>query len=295
MDIRELKIFRHLAMSLHFAKSARECHVTASTLTRIIQRMEEELGKKLFIRDNRTVELSPAGTIFREYVEDVIGRWETMQNQLSSEQKLAGEISLYCSVTAAYSILPVILQTFREIHPEVHIKLQTGDAAQALGKLENREIDIVIAALPEALSERLLSMPIMETPLVCIGPSRFPETVIRHNDEIDWQRTPQVVAEIGLSRERVDAWLRKKDVQPNIYAEVAGNEAIIAMVSLGCGIGVVPELVLEKSPVRDKIEILEKSAELSPFIVGICTSRKSMERPQIKAFWKVAEKEGGSI
>ncbi|MCI5130898.1 MAG: HTH-type transcriptional activator IlvY, partial [Candidatus Electrothrix sp. EH2] len=76
---------------------------------------------------------------------------------------------------------------------------------------------------------------------------------------------------------------------PNIYAEVAGNEAIIAMVSLGCGVGIVPRLVLEKSPVREEISILDLSPRLSPFFIAVCTMRKKVRSPQVQAFWEIAE------
>ncbi len=47
---------------------------------------------------------------------------------------LSGELRLFCSVTAAYSHLPPILDRFRAEHPQVEIKLDTGDAADAVEK-----------------------------------------------------------------------------------------------------------------------------------------------------------------
>ncbi|RJX28067.1 MAG: HTH-type transcriptional activator IlvY, partial [Desulfurivibrio sp.] len=59
--------------------------------------------------------------------------------------------------------------------------------------------------------------------------------------------------ERGLGRRRLDKWFQERGITPNIYAQVAGNEAIITMVGLGCGIGVVPQLVLDKSPMLDQV------------------------------------------
>ncbi len=61
MDLRDLKTFLHLAESRHFGRSARAMHVSPSTLSRQIQRSEEDLGQPLFVRDNRTVTLTEAG------------------------------------------------------------------------------------------------------------------------------------------------------------------------------------------------------------------------------------------
>ena len=76
-------------------------------------------------------------------------------------------------------------------------------------------------------------------------------------------------------------------IKPDIYAEVTGNEAIIAMVYLGCGIGLVPEMVLEKSPVADTISIIEFNPPLDPFSIGICVNRKKLSNT-IDAFLQTA-------
>ena len=85
MDNRELKLFKHLASSLHFGQTSRACHVTPSALTRIIQRLEEELGETLFLRDNRSVSLTTAGRAFRSYADDVLQRFEVLRGDLSTE------------------------------------------------------------------------------------------------------------------------------------------------------------------------------------------------------------------
>jgi len=288
MDNRDLKLFKHLATSLHFGQTSRACHVTPSALTRIIQRLEEELGESLFLRDNRSVSLTAAGKVFRSYADDVLQRFELLQGDLSTEDMLSGEISLYCSVTAAYSILPEIFQKFRTVYPDVHINLQTGDAAQALSKLQNRDVDITVAALPDNLPQRVEFLKILETPLVFIVPSAFPETIYLLGKQIDWRKTPIIMADFGLSRERIDRWFYEKEIVPNVYAQVAGNEAIIAMVALGCGVGVVPELVLEKSPLQEQVDIVRVDPELKSFSIGICTMKKNMRLPQVEAFWQVA-------
>jgi LysR family positive regulator for ilvC len=257
-------------------------------LTRIIQRLEEDLGEALFLRDNRSVSLTAAGKVFRSYADDVVQRYELLQGELSGDGVLAGEISLYCSVTAAYSILPAIIKKFRAIHPNVHIKLQTGDAALALTRLQNREADITVAALPDSLPEGVEFLKILETPLVFISPVSFPETVQYGIDGIDWAKTPVIIPDFGLSRERIDRWFRAKRIDANVYAQVAGNEAIIAMVALGCGVGVVPGLVLEKSPLEEQIEIIAVEPELKPFSIGICIRKKQVRLPQVEAFWEIA-------
>jgi LysR family transcriptional regulator, positive regulator for ilvC len=285
MDIRAIRIFAHLAHSLHFGRTSRACNLTPSALTRTIQRIEEELGMPLFRRDNRSVSLTPAGEIFKHYAEEAELRWQTLQRELADDKTLRGEISLYCSVTAATSILPRILRAFRQAHPGVQIKLQTGDAAEALDRLNNREAEVTIAALPEQLPPAVVFVELAQTPLVFIEPADDAE--FSTGDDIDWHQIPVILAERGLSRVRIDRWFKEKGIQPHVYAEVAGNEALLAMVGLGCGVGVVPKLVLEKSPLRDRVRMFEVTPELTPFTIGACTLVKHLTNPVIQAFWAI--------
>jgi len=291
MNIRDLELFRHLAASLHFGRTSLECNITPSGLTRTIQRLESEVGEPLFARNNRSVMLTPAGLAFKEYCEETLGRWTDFRNTLRSDTVLRGELSLYCSVTAILSILPRIFGRFRKTHPQVMIRLQTGDAARALTKLQAREVDIAIAALPDTLPEGLDFIELVQTPLLFILPKFFPDIVVWRHGEIDWQKTPVILPSEGLSRTRGEKWFADKGIAPYIYSQVAGNEAIIAMVSMGCGVGIVPRLVLEKSSLNGEVAILDISPQLEPFSVGACTTVKNRRNPVVQSFWRIVEQE----
>ena len=288
MDIRNLKLFRHLAGTLHFARTSQACYITPSALTRVIQRLESELGETLFLRSNRSVELTPAGEAFKQYADDVIQRWDRLKDELSSDSVLKGELSIYCSVTAAYGILPDIMAKYRRAYPHVRIHLETGDPAKALTKLFNQDADLVIAALPDILPEDLVFQVLSETPLVFIAPRHFPEIIVEKNGKTDWEKTPLIIPDHGLSRDRIDGWFARVNFIPCVYSEVAGNEAIIVMVSLGCGLGLVPRLVLEKSPFFDQVRVLDESPELPPFVIGLCTREKNLVNPRVNALWRIA-------
>ncbi|PHR29823.1 MAG: HTH-type transcriptional activator IlvY [Desulfotalea sp.] len=291
MNIRELELFRHLSSSLHFGKSALECNITPSGMTRTIQRLENEIGVPLFFRNNRTVTLTPAGILFKDYCDDTISRYQLFQNDLKSDAVLRGELTLYCSITAILSILPKIFQKYRTTHPYVSLHVQTGDAANALNMLRTREVDIAIAALPDQHFPEIEFLELTETPLLFISPKFFPETVCYTKDGIDWKKTPFIFPSKGLSRTRVETWFAEKGIRPYIYSQIAGNEAIISMVAMGAGVGIVPQLVLEKSGLKNEIEVLETSPRLKPFVVGACALAQSRENNLVRSFWSIVERE----
>ena len=290
MDIRALNLFLHLAGTLHYGQTSSACNITRSGLTRTIQRIEQEIGEQLFLRDNRSVSLTRAGELFREYASDIINRHRKLQIQMAAEHKLAGELSLYCSVTAILSILPGIITRFRHTYPDIHINLQTGDAALALARLERREADLTIAALPDKLPKQIVFMKILETPLIFIVPKDY-ELSGSTISATNIGKIPVIMPKQGLSRKRCERWFARKNISPAIYSHVAGNEAMIAMVAMGCGIGVVPKLVLESSPLHSSVEVWDVRPVLEPFSVGICTTRALKRTPVVEAFWQIAEQE----
>ncbi len=294
MNIRELELFRHLASTLHFARTSVECNITASGLTRTIQRLESEVGEPLFFRNNRSVSLTPAGRLFKEYCEETISRWATLQNSLQNDTALRGELAIYCSVTAVFSILPRLFARFRKAHPRVTLRMQTGDAARALPRLQGKEVDIAVAALPDHLPENIDFVTLAKTELVFILPKKSPETVAYSRGAIDWEKTPVILPSEGLGRLRGERWFADKGVTPHVYAQVSGNEAIIALVGMGCGVGIVPQLVLEKNSLREEVQVLQPRPPLTPFTVGVCTLAKSQRNPVVRAFWEIVEEEAAA-
>ncbi len=290
MNIKSLQLFIHLCESKSFAKTATAMHISPSALSRQIQKLEQSTGQALFSRDNRSVELTPSAQKLLPVALKIVSEWQSYHAQLSGhEAELKGEIRLFCSVTASYSHLPELLSDFRLQHPFIEFKLSTGDPAQAIEKVLADEVDVAISAKPEQLPARIEFETISEIPLSVIAPagvSNFAEALQKESP--DWSTIPFIVPESGTARERANAWFKTMKIKPNIYAQVSGHEAIVSMVALGCGVGIAPDVVINNSPVKDKIQRL-KVASIRPFKLGVCCKRTQLDNPLVKALWQVAQ------
>jgi LysR family positive regulator for ilvC len=293
MDTRALELYLHLAETLSFSRTAEQRHMSLSAVSRTLQRIESEVGQRLFERDKRSVRLNRAGEQFRQYAQRSLLDWQRLTGELGPHgDEMRGEVSVYCSVTASYSVLSPILERFRADYPGIEIMLHTGDQADAVGHvLEGRE-DIAVAACPDDLASKLDFLTLLHSPLLFIAPG-FTCAVseqLAAGVDVDWTAVPFIVAERGLSKERLDHWFQARGEKPKIYAQVAGHEAIAAMVGLGLGVGVVPKLVLENSTYRDKLTILPVEPLLGPFPVGLCVRQQRLENPLVRAFWQAAQR-----
>ncbi|MGD9859051.1 MAG: HTH-type transcriptional activator IlvY [Marinobacterium sp.] len=292
MDTRTLRLFLSLADTLHFGRSSEACHVSPSTLSRAIKQLEDSLGVELFLRDNRSVQLTPEGMRFAQYAREALQQWEQVRHSLlESASELQGEISVYCSVTASYSFLYSLLSRFRQLYPRVEIKLHTGDPEHAIARVQSGREEISIAARPAHLPAGVAFRPIDRTPLLFIAPASEPSDTL--GNEAQWSRQPMILPESGISRDRVNQWFSRRHIQPRIYAQVAGNEAIVSMVSLGFGIGVVPQIVLDNSPLADRVRVLPVSPALEPYEIGLFALERKLRSPLIRAFWSLLD--NGSV
>jgi len=288
VDLKSLKMFVHLTQTLHFGKTAEASHISASTLSRVIQRLESELGSSILHRNNRSVVLTHAGQQFKKYAEQQLEQWQLLQLSLNQKQaELHGKLHIYCSVTAAYSHLPPLLERFRQQHPLVEIVLSTGDAADAFEQVQQQAVDFAIAVKPESLSRTFYFQHLANVPLSVIAPTMACKVQQQLQDgPCLWSEIPIILPEHGVARKRFEYWYRKKQQgKPNIYATVSGHEALVSMVALGCGIGIAPQVVVENSPVKSRVQYLADVGEIAPFDLGISCLNQSRDQTLINAFF----------
>jgi len=295
MEIRACQVYLQLADTLHFGRTATLCNLSPSAVSRMIQRLEQEVGQVLVERDNRHVSLTPAGRHFLEYARRAVHDWQQVKTDFNAgHSRLNGDVSLFASVTASYSVLAQVLPVLRENFPGIDIKLRTGDQADGVERVMEGSEDCAIIARPDDLSGRLEFLPLSNTPLKLVGPgtptalTRLLDQHIANGTEPDWSDIPMVLAERGLARQRLLRWLERNKKQPHIYAQVAGHEAVVSMVGLGFGVALVPELVVQHSPKQLTVRELPWMNDMPPFHLGLCALGDRLDDPLLKALWDCA-------
>lgn len=287
MNIRDLQAFLHLSQSLHFSQTAKFIHASPSTLSRMIQRLESEFGQVLFERDNRSVRMTVAGRRFVRFAEVVLSEWDQLKNEFDANQRqISGEMTIYCTVTAAHLYLPKLIERFRSLYPSVEVILETGDVSAAYQKVSEQQVDFAFAVASDKTPDKFAFQHLHHVPFKLIAPKQqtnFSKYI--QSTEIDWQQLPFVLPESGPAADKVSQWLAKMGIKPKVYAHVAGHEAIVSMTALGFGVSAVPQPVLDLSPVKDKIQVLPVPFAPKPFDLGIVCLHRRLKVPVINAFW----------
>ncbi|MEM8594276.1 MAG: HTH-type transcriptional activator IlvY [Pseudomonadota bacterium] len=286
---KELQAFVCLSEYLHFARASEQLNMTPSALSRLIQRLEVSVDATLFIRDKRSVVLSEQGRVFLPYARDALNNLDEIKHVLqASKDEVSGNLSVFCSVTAAYSILTNLLPSIRERYPDINVLLRTGDASSALDRVMSGQDHMAITAKPQIVPSELLYQEITSTHLKLII-SKRPCSIRQHwlSQSKEWRTLPWILAEGGIIREQFDEWAKEQDLDVDVYSHVSGHEAIVSMVSLGFGIGVVPDIVLNYSPQKDDIEVIDAGLALPQLSIGACVQYKSLRNRSINAVWEL--------
>lgn len=280
MNLKEIKVFQHLARSLHFGRTAETHHLSPSALSRTIQRLEHDCGCALFVRNNRSVRLTDAGHKVLQFADKCLQDWQTLKQDLDkNNQVLQGNIRIYCSVTASFSHLPSLLEQFNTNFPQVQTHIQTGDPGLSIDHVLKQDVDAAIAVKTRDFPKELNFSLLDTIPLVMIAPSYLS---LKNVEAIDWSSQPVILPDVGPSKRSVNEWFKKRRIKPNVYASIGGNEAIVSMVALGCGVAIVPDVVVENSFARQKVQRLPLD-DIEPFKLGVCVLARRCMEPIVEA------------
>lgn len=169
------------------------------------------------------------------------------------------------------------------------IKLETGDPADALHKLDDTKYDFVISALPNDVPPEIQYVDLVTFPLILIAPKKPRFSVITDLSDPDLSLTPFVMPEKGQLRYEVEKYFTSQEITPHIYSEVSGHEAIVSLTALGFGVSVVPRLVYEISPFKNDVVVI-KDLPWSNFRVALCNLKSKSKDKKIKVVHELAKR-----
>ena len=146
-----LEAFVVVAEELHFGRAAKRLHLSQPPLSKSIQKLETQLGVKLFTRSTRSVALTSAGTELlwriRRLQEDSVAM------ELAVRQAARGEIgrlTIGLTPSASYSNIPDILYEFRRRYPTVFLELREMNSSEMPDALYQRKLDLALIRPPFA-------------------------------------------------------------------------------------------------------------------------------------------------
>lgn len=243
MELRHLRYFTAVAEELHFGRAAAKLHMAQPPLSQQIKQLEEELGFQLFHRTKRSVTLTAAGERFLGETRLMFTRLDQAiaQGRRTSRGEL-GELTIGFVGSASYSVLPPILQQFRQRFPAVELTLRELTTNVQLEALRENRIDIGLVR-PPIQGEGIAQQPVLQESLVVAVSEAHPfaqedALAIAALAQESFLLFPRVLAP-GLY-DQIIALCQQGGFSPKVVQEAIQMQTIVGLVAAEIGIALVP-------------------------------------------------------
>ncbi|MFK4332682.1 DNA-binding transcriptional LysR family regulator [Bacillus sp. RC240] len=291
MDFRQLYYFKEIVKQGSISKAAEVLHIAQPPLSQLLKKLETDLGTTLIHRYRQKWELTATGEILYQYANQMLMQIQDVKQQIQEiEQGIGGTVSIGVSSTCSNMLIDYV-STFRTQYPNVKIKIVTGNSEKLLKRLEQREIDVALL-LRLGNSEQYAMKILKKQPTAVIIPSSWAASFSSQHVTIEQiAQFPFIMlgAMEGLSfNEDLFKVFDEHQVKPNIIIECKDIRMVVALVSRGLGLSVIPRMDYTSSFLEHTtlFELKQFDFQLEPVIVKLKDQRISKVASQ---FWEMAD------
>jgi DNA-binding transcriptional LysR family regulator len=288
VELKHLTSFAAVADQLSFIRAANQLHISQPALTGQIQKLEEELGVQLLVRDRRTVKLTKVGKIFLVEARATLAR---AKQALECVQKAArgevGRLKIGFVSSVALEIVPSIVREFRKQHPEVTLDLTNLRTVSQVKGLLEETIDIGFLRLP--LSHAQLNIKVIHREKFVVilpkGHRLAKDKRLRINQLQDESFVAYGRRWAPGFFDSIMQMCTREGFSPNIIQETGEMYTAIALVKAGVGIAILPQSVVLAQSKNIVMKLLPKSSGCSEIALA---TRAGENSPLVHSFVAVA-------
>ncbi|MGM9946780.1 LysR family transcriptional regulator [Floccifex sp.] len=274
------KIFYCVAKYKNITKAAHALYRNQPNISRSIQKLEEELNCKLFVRTKKGVELTPEGACLYAHVEIAIEQIIKAQQELLKQKEMElGSISIGVTESALNIFLLEKLENFHKKYPKIHLRISNHSTPQAIQALENGLVDFSIVVTPTILPSHLKQMPLLDFQDILVGGKQYKELATTTFSLQDLKSYPLIMlGKETMTHSFFSQLFFQNNTEFNSEFEVATMDQVLPLVIHNLGLGFLPypmaKEALEKKeivsisiketiPMRQVVLIEDKRAPLS--------------------------------
>ena len=233
MDFTRLQYFKTLAEFEHMTHAANALHIAQPALSRILRKLESDIGLPLFDRNGKNIILNDNGRIFLHHVEVILKEMKEARSILADRNKMSKK-QVSVSMYAATQMLPDIIRGFREKYPDTSLVITQQDLSQ--------NCDITIHSSSQPI-EKNCCVKLMEEEICLAMPTSHPLSKCKKIS------LSQVSGDlfIGLDkgsglRTVTDEYCLKAGFLPNMVLESDNPTIIRDLISLEVGLAFIPKI-----------------------------------------------------
>ena len=256
MSFSKYEIFVTIAETSSLTRAAEKINMTQSGVSYAISTLEYELGFPLFKRGRSGMSLTSNGERILKHVKKILHDEKLLRQEAASINSLNGGIVHLGTLSSVSSQwLPGVLAQFNKRYPLIEVKTYLGCYDEISNWIDDGTIDFGFVALP--VSKPFETISLKKDKLVVVLP---PNHRLQHCKKISYNQIkdePFIMPQWG-NDDIIRRILNENKVNPQIKYELMEERTLLAMVQMGMGISILPELILVDVPEGIHIVDLEK-------------------------------------
>jgi DNA-binding transcriptional LysR family regulator len=230
-----------------FSAAAEAVFVTHAAVSQQMRALEEGWQVQIFNRSTRTPEFTPLGRALLARAREVVRAYDDIVPSVIGDDGLKGEFTLGVVPTTLTALTPFASAILKARFPDLHVGLFPGLTTHLINEVERNTLEAALVSKPAVLPKNLVWHQIASERLVLIASERIsssdPMHILRENPFIRFSRDA-VVGSI------IESWLQANDIAVTDSMELAGLEAIYAMVLADLGVSIIPEPCVQAPNMR---------------------------------------------
>lgn len=242
-SIKQLRAFVAVAHSRSLAEASERIHLSQPALSISIRKLEDTVGGPLFARTTRQLWLTPEGEAFLPVAIRLLNDWTEAFEDLNERfMKKRGKVTIAALPTLAAGLLPKVIATFRERHPQINLSLHDVLADQVNQLVREGRADLGFSVPPRD-SDDLVFETILTDSYVVVCREGHP---LLEQENVAWAQLadhPFIgINKLSSSRQDIDKVMEEIGRRLDILCEVSQIATVGRMVAAGTGISVLPAL-----------------------------------------------------
>ncbi|MGA8136743.1 MAG: LysR substrate-binding domain-containing protein, partial [Pseudomonas gingeri] len=218
-------------------------HRVPSNLTTRIKQLEQDLGVDLFIREKSRLRLSPAGWSFLDYARRILDLVGEARATVAGEEP-QGAFALGSLESTAAVRIPQLLAAYNQRYAKVDLDLSTGPSGTMIDGVLSGRLAAAFVDGP-VLHPALEGVPAFEEEMVLIAPLQH--APVRRAQEVNGESIYAFRANCSY-RHHFESWFTKDGAVPGKIHEMESYHGMLACVSAGAGLALMPRSMLESMP-----------------------------------------------
>lgn len=239
MDIRVLRYFLAVAQEESVSGAAQYLHLTQPTLSRQLMELEQELGKKLFVRGSRKVTLTEDGLLLRKRAGEIVRLVDKTESELQGgDGEVSGDVYIGGGETAAMRLVARTARALQTEYPRIRYHLFSGNGDDIMERLDKGLLDFGLLIEPVDLDKyNHFRLPVTDTWGVLMrADSPLAEKASIHPEDL-WN-APLLISRQSMVGHSLSPWMRKDYNELNIIAtyNLLFNAALMVEAGMGYAI-----------------------------------------------------------